>query len=99
MRLWHILGSRVRSLVLRDRREAELNEELQLHIDRETERLRSSGMAPEVARDQALRAFAAVEQIQEVCRDARGKAINTVKQFRRHGHSKNPHKRNNRCKD
>ena len=49
MRLWHILGSRVRSLVLRGRREADLNEELQLHIDRETERLQASG--PQRPRD------------------------------------------------
>ena len=74
MRLWHILHGRWRSLLLRGRREADLGEELQLHIDRETERLRASGVPPEAARHQALREFGGVEQIKEVCRDARGTA-------------------------
>ena len=43
MRLWHILRTRTASLLLRRRREAELREELQQHIERETERLRAMG--------------------------------------------------------
>lgn len=74
MRLWHILRSRMRSLLLRGRREADLSEELQLHIDRETERLRAGGLPPEAARHRALREFGSVEQIKEMCRDARGTA-------------------------
>jgi predicted permease len=71
MRLWAILRSRGRSLFLRRRREADLSEELQLHIDRETERLRESGLSGPAARHQALRTFGGVEQIKDVCRDAR----------------------------
>ena len=74
MRLWHILRSRLRSLVFRDRRESDLSEELQLHIERETERLRASGLSHEDARLQAVRLFGGVEQVKEECRDARGTA-------------------------
>jgi predicted permease len=74
MRLWHVFRTRTASLLLRRRREAELHEELQQHIDRETERLRAMGIAPEAARQHALRTFGGVEQIKEVCRDARGTA-------------------------
>jgi hypothetical protein len=42
MRLWHIFRAHVRSLLFRDRREADLAEELQMHIDREAERLRQA---------------------------------------------------------
>jgi predicted permease len=75
MRLLHILRTRVRSLILRSQREADLREELQLHIDRETERLRETGMLREVAQRQAIRSFGGLEQIKEACRDARGTAF------------------------
>ena len=74
MRVWHILRSRLRSLVFRDRRESDLREELQLHLERETERLQASGLSRADARIQALRRFGGVEQIKEECRDARGTA-------------------------
>ena len=72
MRFWHILQSRLRSLFLRARREADLREELALHLDRERERLEASGMDPDAARFQALRTFGAVESTKDACRDARG---------------------------
>jgi predicted permease len=75
MRVWHILLSRFRSVFLRDRREADLREELQFHVQRETERLEASGLPPEMARLQALRLFGGPEQIKEACRDARGTAL------------------------
>ncbi len=74
MRSWHILRSRLRSIFLRGTREADLNEELQLHLDRETERLQATGLSREDARRQALRLFGGVEQIKEASRDARGTA-------------------------
>ena len=81
MRPWDILRSRLRSLVFRDRRESDLREELQSHLDRETERLRAAGLSPEAARLQAVRTFGGVEQVREECRDARGTALveNTVR--------------------
>ena len=45
VRLWDILRSRLRSLFFRDRRESDLTEELQLHLERETERLQASGLS------------------------------------------------------
>jgi putative ABC transport system permease protein len=72
VRLWDILRTRLRSLFFRDRRESDLREELQFHLERETERLRAGGLSPDAARLQALRTFGAVEQIREECRDARG---------------------------
>jgi putative ABC transport system permease protein len=72
VRLFHILQSRLRSILFRDRRESDLSEELQLHLDREIERLEATGLSHEQARLQALRAFGGVEQIKEAARDARG---------------------------
>jgi predicted permease len=72
MRVWHILHSRLRSLLFRARREADLREELQFHLERETERLEAAGMHTDAARLQAIRTFGAVEPTKEACRDARG---------------------------
>src|SRR5262245_9909384 len=74
MRAWHIIRSRFRSIVFRGGRESDLNEELQLHLERETERLQASGLSRENARLQARRLFGGVEQIKEASRDARGTA-------------------------
>jgi putative ABC transport system permease protein len=74
VRAWHIVRSRLRSLVFRGSRESDLHEELQLHLERETERLQASGLSREDARLQAMRLFGGVEQIKEECRDARGAA-------------------------
>jgi len=85
MRLWHRLRAGTRSLLHRDRQESDLSEELQHHIDLEVERLRSSGVAPEAARQRALRAFGGVEHIKDTCRDARGTAaVDTLVRDTRH---------------
>jgi PadR family transcriptional regulator, regulatory protein PadR len=75
MRLWHILHTRLRSLFFRERRESDLREELQFHLERETERLEAAGVRPDAARLQALRTFGAVEPTKEACRDARGTVL------------------------
>ena len=72
MRFWHMLRARLRSLFLRNRRESDLREELQLHLEREAERLEADGMSADAARLQARRTFGGVEPIEEACRDARG---------------------------
>ncbi len=74
MRFWHALRARLRSLFLRNRREADLHEELQLHLEREAERLEAGGMSADAARLHAQRTFGGVEPIEEACRDARGTA-------------------------
>ena len=50
MRLWHILRRRTRSLFFRTRQESDLREELQLHLERETDRLHASGLSRDAAR-------------------------------------------------
>src|SRR5262245_13333852 len=72
MRRWHILRSRLRSLLLPQRREADLREELQFHLERETERIQSTGVPEMTARLGAIQRFGGVDQIKEDCRDARG---------------------------
>jgi hypothetical protein len=69
VRAWHIIRSRLRSLVFRGSRESDLSEELQLHLERETERLLASGLSRDDARFHAMRLFGGVEQIKEECRD------------------------------
>ena len=84
MRVLDILRSRMRSVVFRDRRESELTEELQLHLEREVDRLRARGMSADAARLQALRMFGGLGQVSEECRDARGVAFldDTVRDIR-----------------
>ena len=75
MRLWYILRSRLRSILFRDRRERDLSEELQLHIEREIERRVAEGVPEHEARHHALRMFGSVESLKEECRDARGTVL------------------------
>ena len=72
MRLWLILRSRLRSLFFPGRRESDLRDELQFHLERETERLEASGLSRTAAHVQARRLFGGAEPIKEACRDARG---------------------------
>src|SRR5690606_2802421 len=74
VRVWRIFLSRLRSVAFRRSRESDLREELQLHLEREAERLEATGVSREEARAQARRLFGSVEQIKEDCRDARGTA-------------------------
>jgi hypothetical protein len=65
MRLWDISTARIRSLFLRGRRVADLDEELRYHVDRETERLVAAGVDPDEARLHARRSFGSVELLKE----------------------------------
>src|SRR4030095_3630432 len=85
-RLWHILRSRLRSILFRDRRERDLSEELQLHIERDIERRVAEGVPEHEARHRALRLFGSVESLKEECRDARGTAaLDALARDTRHG--------------
>ena len=59
-------------MVLRRRREADLDEELRFHLDREVARLVAAGVDPAAARLQARRLFGSLEIVKEESRDARG---------------------------
>jgi predicted permease len=62
----------MRSIFRRGRVEAELQEELRLHIDQCIEQELAAGKTPEDARRDALRAMDGLEQRKEECRDVRG---------------------------
>jgi predicted permease len=63
---------RLRALFHRDAMEAELEEELQFHFEREIEKHRRAGMTEQEARRRARLAIGGHEQVKEDCRDARG---------------------------
>src|ERR1700736_533972 len=58
-------------LFRKNRRESEMTEEIQQHVDLLTERNIAAGMLPHEARNAALREFGGVEQIKEVAREQR----------------------------
>jgi putative ABC transport system permease protein len=62
----------LRSILGRDRLEADLSEELRDHLERETELHRSRGLSDPEARRAALLAFGGVERVRDEVRDARG---------------------------
>ncbi|MEP6571135.1 MAG: ABC transporter permease [Gemmatimonadota bacterium] len=66
------LYERLRALFFRAREDREMHEELQFHVDMETERNRRSGMNTGEARRQGHLALGGVDQISEEVRDARG---------------------------
>src|SRR5437588_1292636 len=63
--------SRLLGLVRKQSREAEMNAEIQQHLDALIERNIAAGMSPKEARNAALREFGGVEQIKEVAREQR----------------------------
>jgi len=66
------LARRIRALFNRARMEAELDEELRFHIEKETEQNIARGMGPAEARRAALAEFGGAERFREECRDVRG---------------------------
>jgi putative ABC transport system permease protein len=70
--MWNDLVFRLRALFQRDAVEAELDEELCAHFERQVEKYVAAGAAPEAARRRALLEFGGVDQVKEDCRDARG---------------------------
>lgn len=70
--MWRRLGVRLRALLRRGRAEAELDEELRYHLERETERHVARGLGPEEARRAAERAFGNVAWLKDGMRDAWG---------------------------
>lgn len=67
------LRERVTGLLFREREEAELEEEIQFHLEMEAERLvREEGLEPGEARRRASVAFGGVDRTMEEVREARG---------------------------
>jgi len=68
LRAWF---SRLLGLFQKNKRDAEMAEEMQSHLDLLTERNIAAGMLPHEARNAALRQFGGVEQVKEVAREQR----------------------------
>ena len=72
MRFLTELAHRVRSLLLRQRRESELEQEIRFHLEMEAEKNRRLGMSGTQARDSAVRDFGGVARTKDESRDQRG---------------------------
>ena len=66
---------RLRALFRRDAMEAEMDEELRSHFEKQVEKLVASGMSREEAVRRARIEFGGYEQLKEECRDARGVSL------------------------
>ncbi len=66
---------RLRALFGRERMEADLDEELRFHVEREAEKYRQVGLGEEEARRRARIAFGGHEQMKEDVREARGTSL------------------------
>ena len=77
---------RLRALFRRKSMEAELEEELRAHVERQVEKYTRSGLTREEAARRARLEFGGLEQVKEECRDARGvNFIQTLIQDVRYG--------------
>ena len=69
------LSLRIRALVVPNRVERELEEELKFHIERETAKHIAAGLSPVDARTRAIAGFGPVPLAADQCRDARGTRV------------------------
>ncbi|MFP3939967.1 MAG: ADOP family duplicated permease [Thermoanaerobaculia bacterium] len=72
MRRIAAVAARVRDLFCKDRLEAELDEELAFHLERETEENLRRGLTPAAARSAARRSLGMPERVKEDCRREHG---------------------------
>jgi predicted permease len=70
--MWNDLLLRSRSLFRRKNVEAEVDEELRFHFEKQVSKFMESGLAPEEAKRLARLQFGGMEQLKEEHRDARG---------------------------
>jgi predicted permease len=68
LRAWF---SRLLGVFQKNKRDAEMAEEIQQHVDLLTERHIAAGMLPHEARNEALRQFGGIEQTKEIAREQR----------------------------
>jgi hypothetical protein len=73
------LAYRLRALFRRTSVEADLDDELRFHFDREVAKYLAAGLSPQEARRHARLAFGGLDQIREDCREARG--VNFIETF------------------
>src|SRR6266571_1845553 len=84
--MWNDLLLRLRSLLRRKNVEAEVDEELRFHFEKQVSKFIQSGLAPQEAKRLARLQFGGMEQLKEEHRDARGVSfIETLVQDIRYG--------------
>src|SRR6185437_2130305 len=71
MRISRIIQRRIHALLHGSSADAELQREIETHIQQLTKEAVAGGMTEEEARAMALREFGPVDRIQEMCRDTR----------------------------
>src|SRR5215510_6566746 len=71
MRWHHKVLLRLRSLFRRQRVDHELSDELQFHLQQQTDEYLAQGMTPSDAHNAALRSLGGLDQIKEQCRETR----------------------------
>ena len=82
----HELLFRLRALFRHEYMEAELDQELRAHLERQVEKYVQSGLPVEEAKRRARLEFGGLDQVKEECRDARGvNLIETTLQDIRYG--------------
>jgi predicted permease len=79
MRTIRIMKRRIHSLLHRFHADAELEREVEIHIQQLTKEAMAAGMNEVEARATAVREFGSLEQIKEECRDAR--SVNWIQDF------------------
>src|SRR5258708_38764740 len=78
---WNDLWLRLCALILRNRVESELDDELESHIEMQARKNLAAGMSEAEALRRARVQFGGAEQVKEECRDARGiRLIETIGQ-------------------
>lgn len=70
--MWSDIFFRLRALFRRNAMEAELDQELRAHFEKQVEKHVRAGSTPEEARKRTRLEFGGLDQIKEECRDARG---------------------------
>src|SRR6266446_3221758 len=84
--MWNDLLLRLRSLFRRKNVEAEVDEELRFHFEKQVSKFMQSGMPPQEAKRRARLEFGGMEQLKEEHRDARGISfVETLMQDVRYG--------------
>lgn len=72
MRVFRVLRMWLRTLFRRQIADAELDAEIQFHVEQQMEENVSLGMTPSEARYAALRTTGSLARVKEQCREARG---------------------------
>jgi hypothetical protein len=75
---WNDLLLRLRALVFRKQLDRELEDELEFHIEMQTQKNRAAGMSPTEAQREARIQFGGTVRVTEECRDVRGVTMITT---------------------